>query len=75
MSEPLNPGNSGGVTGGDGFGGPAPRPSGDGLPPKTGTGMHTPGADDSVDTGLGGGDGDIGPDTSGPGAGGMIGEG
>ncbi|HEY8615117.1 hypothetical protein [Phenylobacterium sp.] len=70
MSEPFAPGVSGGMTGGDGFGGPASRPAGDGLPPKTGTGMHTPGSDDSVDTGLGGGDGDIGPDT-----GGMAGEG
>lgn len=33
MSEPLGP------TGGDGFGGPASRPSGDGLPPRTGGGM------------------------------------
>ena len=72
MSEPLNPGQSGGVTGGDGFGGPASRPSGDGLPPAGAEGRHIPGSDDSVDTGIdgGGGDGDIGPDT-----GGMIGEG
>ncbi|MCR5878314.1 hypothetical protein [Phenylobacterium sp. J367] len=70
MSEPLNPGTAGGVKGGDGFGGPASRPSGDGLPPASTEGRHIPGSDDSVDTGIGSGDGDIGPDT-----GGMIGEG
>lgn len=70
MSEANTPNTSGGMTGGDGMGGPASRPSGDGLPPKTGTGMHIPGREDSVDTGIEGGDGDIGPDT-----GGMIGEG
>jgi hypothetical protein len=69
MSEPLNPGTSGGIGGGDGFGGPASRPAGDGLPPNAGGGLRQPGVDDSVDTGLGGGDGDIGPDT-----GGMTGE-
>jgi hypothetical protein len=68
MSEPLGP------NGGDGFGGPASRPSGDGLPPKTG-GM-TPGAvsgDDARDPGMDG-EGDLGEDT-GSRPGGMIGEG
>ena len=68
MSEPRGP------TGGDGFGGPASRPDGAGLPPGAGGGM-TPGnvaGGDSRDPGLEG-EGDIGPDT--PGAGGMIGEG
>jgi hypothetical protein len=51
-------------------GGPAPRPDGDGLPPKTGGGVHRPakGAD-SIDPGMEG-EGDRGDDT-----GGMIGEG
>jgi hypothetical protein len=71
MSEPLNPGSAGGMTGGDGFGGPGGRPGGDGLPPKTGTGAtHPVGGDDVLDP-AGEVDGDRGRDTSG----GMIGEG
>jgi hypothetical protein len=52
-------------------GGPASRPQGDGLPPKTGGDVKRPGGEDSVDTGmLGEGEGDRGAD-----AGGMEGEG
>ena len=67
MSEPLGP------TGGDGFGGPASRPNGNGLPPVDGG--FTPGGvrgDDSHDPGTEG-EGDIGPDTPGS-TGGMTGE-
>lgn len=70
MSEPLGP------TGGDGFGGPASRPSGDGLPPRTGGGM-TPGnvaPGDERDPGMEG-EGDLGEDTGGQKPGGMMGEG
>jgi hypothetical protein len=49
----------------DPMGGPISRPSGDGLPPSTGGGLQPPGSDDSVDPGLPGAGGDIGPDTSG----------
>ena len=70
MSEPANPGSAGGMTGGDGMGGPASRPDGDGLPPKTGTGTTHPGGDDIPDP-AGEVDGDRGQDTGG----GMIGEG
>lgn len=69
MSEPLGP------NGGDGFGGPASRPSGDGLPPKTG-GLK-PGnvqGEDARDPGMQG-EGDLGEDSGGPKPGGMIGEG
>lgn len=52
----------------DPVGGPAPRPDGLGLPPKTG-GLEPPGRGDSIDPGMTG-DGDLGEDT-----GGMIGEG
>jgi len=64
MSESYDPGSAGGE------GGPQSRPSGDGLPPKTGGGMHRPGAQDAVDTGMEG-DGDRGEDAGG----GMLGEG
>lgn len=51
------------------MGGPASRPSGEGLPPKTGGEPPTHGRDDAVDPGMAG-EGDIGQDT-----GGMMGEG
>jgi hypothetical protein len=66
MSEPLGP------TGGDGFGGPASRPDGGGVPPGAGKGGFTPGevaGGDERDPGMAG-EGDIGQDT-----GGMLGEG
>jgi len=61
MSDPLGP------TGGDGFGGPASRPDGGGLPPGAGGDGITPGdvaGGDERDPGMGEG-GDIGPDTGG----------
>jgi hypothetical protein len=51
-------------------GGPNARPSGEGVPPKTGGGLKPPAAGDSVDPGMTGEGDDRGQDT-----GGMIGEG